>query len=353
MAEYYVDGAVGNDGNLGTSEGAGNAWATIDKAMNTVVAADIVYVKASAVYNESPAIDTAGTTADAIRFEGYTTTPGDGGRASITGGIIDTLGSTLGNYIFKNFDIENSGGDGVNISVTHMTWKNCKFHDCSSSGFETIGGLDAFEGCEFVDNTSHGYYHESGGNLYTSFFVGCKFYSNGADGIMAVWGGFTAIFCEFFANAHEHVEVAGGNNQIAALINCTLDGDARTTRHGADLFGVYSGIPIIVNCVVYDCQDGMEHYKSNERAISRNNLFNSNAANYVGDADTYTGEQTGAPVFTDEANNDYTPATGSPMLGNGYDLGSGGMDIGAIQVSGGAGAGATGSRRQRTRSHGV
>jgi hypothetical protein len=36
MTTYYVDTAVGNDGNAGTSEGAGNAWATIDKAMNTV-----------------------------------------------------------------------------------------------------------------------------------------------------------------------------------------------------------------------------------------------------------------------------------------------------------------------------
>ena len=40
MTIYYVDGVVGDDTNAGTSEGSGSAWATIDKAMNTVAAGD-------------------------------------------------------------------------------------------------------------------------------------------------------------------------------------------------------------------------------------------------------------------------------------------------------------------------
>ena len=47
---WYVDGAVGNDSNAGTSPGAGNAWATIGKATSTAAAGDTVNVKASATY---------------------------------------------------------------------------------------------------------------------------------------------------------------------------------------------------------------------------------------------------------------------------------------------------------------
>ena len=45
MATYYVDGVDGDDGNLGTSEGVGNAWATVQKAADTVSAADTVNIK--------------------------------------------------------------------------------------------------------------------------------------------------------------------------------------------------------------------------------------------------------------------------------------------------------------------
>ncbi len=77
MATYYVDGAVGDDGNLGTSEGAGNAWATLTKAMNTVAAGDKVWVKASATYTETMTMVTVGAQGTPIVFEGYTTATGD------------------------------------------------------------------------------------------------------------------------------------------------------------------------------------------------------------------------------------------------------------------------------------
>ena len=83
MTTYYVDGAVGNDGNAGTSEGAGNAWATIDHAMNTVAAGDKVFVKATGTYSETPVMDTVGASNNPITFEGYTTTPGDNGKVTV------------------------------------------------------------------------------------------------------------------------------------------------------------------------------------------------------------------------------------------------------------------------------
>src|SRR3990167_8766585 len=40
MATYYVEPGIGADVNLGTSQGAGNSWATLQKAADTAVAGD-------------------------------------------------------------------------------------------------------------------------------------------------------------------------------------------------------------------------------------------------------------------------------------------------------------------------
>ena len=108
MTVYYVDGAIGNDGNDGLAEGSSNAWATIDKAMNTVIAGDKVWVKATGNYNELATIDTAGTSSLNIVFEGYTSTTGDNGKVTIDAQstrascIADATGVGT-HYVFKNF----------------------------------------------------------------------------------------------------------------------------------------------------------------------------------------------------------------------------------------------------------
>ena len=81
MATYYVSDATGNDGDTGLTELL--AWATIDHAMNTVVAGDKVWVKADGDYTETATIDTIGTNVSPIVFAGYTSTPRDGGQATI------------------------------------------------------------------------------------------------------------------------------------------------------------------------------------------------------------------------------------------------------------------------------
>ena len=81
MTTYYVESGHGGT-NSGTSD---NPWTTVDTAMNNVVAGDKVYVKASATYNEDVTVDTAGGFSTNIVFEGYTTTPGDNGKATISG----------------------------------------------------------------------------------------------------------------------------------------------------------------------------------------------------------------------------------------------------------------------------
>ena len=64
MTTYYVR-KTGNDSNAGTSAGA--AWLTIDKAANTVAAADTVYVGAG-VYRELVTMDTSGSVGNQISY---------------------------------------------------------------------------------------------------------------------------------------------------------------------------------------------------------------------------------------------------------------------------------------------
>ena len=45
QADEAGNGVDGDNGNAGTSEGSGNAWATVDYAMSTVAASDTVYIK--------------------------------------------------------------------------------------------------------------------------------------------------------------------------------------------------------------------------------------------------------------------------------------------------------------------
>ena len=44
MTTYYVDSELGNDNNPGTAAGAGNAWASIGKALDTAQSGDAVYI---------------------------------------------------------------------------------------------------------------------------------------------------------------------------------------------------------------------------------------------------------------------------------------------------------------------
>jgi hypothetical protein len=80
---FFVDTATGNDADDGLSEA--NAWLTIQKAADTAVAGEKVWIKAG-TYAEQVDFDTnAGTGSLPIVFEGYTSATGDGGQFTITG----------------------------------------------------------------------------------------------------------------------------------------------------------------------------------------------------------------------------------------------------------------------------
>lgn len=330
MATYYVSTATGLDTDSGLTEAL--AWKTVDKAMNTVAAGDKVWVKADGNYNEKPSVNTVGTSATPIVFEGYTSTPGDGGRATVDGQssrnscLVDSVGAGTDTfYVFKNFRFTGSTGANVTLGGDFYTFKNCKFDTGASTGL--VCGATACEVCEFTSNGGTGAIFN---NAVGGLFVGCTFYSNGADGIRVDGGPLMVFGCIFYDNAGSAIDI-NVSNILVAIVNCTIDGNAKNSDDGVLVSNQDHNLGYI-NSVFYDCAVGIHQLSASrgDRVISRNNLVNGNTTAYT-NAATFTGEVTAAPGFVDEAAGaDYHPDTDSPLIGAGFDGGAS-MDIGAVQ----------------------
>jgi len=347
MATYYVDKAVGSDANLGTSEGSGNAWLTLDMAMNTVAAGDLVYVKASATYTETCILDTAGTSALPIIFEGYTTTPGDGGQVTIdaTGiasAITDSISASI-YYVFKNLRFLNATSFGVDFSsTTHQCmWKNCVFQGNGSSGL-SMGNAMILENCVFRDNGSHG-----ASGLTIGVAIGCIFDGNGATGIRLSYG--TVIKCLFYGNDSQAILFLGSNGFACVVDSCTIDGQSKDTTVGIQFPVSFHSPNVATNNIIYDCLTGIDGRDQGNRLVSRNNLLNSNTTNYATSYQTFEGELTVAPGFFNEAGEDYRLAITSAAIAAGYDATTiagqpTGISLGAMQPvdNGGGGGGGVG-----------
>lgn len=346
MATYYVSDATGNDGDSGLTEEL--AWATIDKAMNTVAAGDTVYVKADGIYTETATIDTYATIALTVTFEGYTSTPGDGGQATVDAEstrancIADTLISTDVYYVFKNFIFKRATSENVLLSVGEVIFKNCQFTDAVSHGCSHDQQI-TFENCLFDNNGGSG----DECDVSYSGFIGCRFVDNSGDGLECL-SGVRICDCVFVGNGGSAIQSLLTNGAQILIVGCTIDGDGKTTNTGIDCGVSYWKRIIIANTIVYDCTTGIKAYAQGTYFVSRNNLLYNNTTDYV-NFQTFTGEVTAAPQFVDEAGGDYALGAASPARETGYDgyllNGSSQLrDIGAIESTasgGGAGGGAS------------
>jgi len=335
------DVAAGDDatGDWASSDGA---LLTADAGMNAVAAGDVVYLRNDQDYRELVTIDTAGTTTNAIRFQGYGTSLDDAGRATIdaqdarTNCVADSLGSTGGYYVFQNIIFHDATGVGVFLSLNVMVFKNCHFTSHTGDGLD-MGNGAMVESCLF-SSTAKGM--DVGNNTTV---VGSKFL-NCTDGVECTYG--TIIDCIFYNASGNAIEFIGANGFSCVVYSCTIDGNAGNTTNGISFSGNW-GPFTAVNNIIYDCGTGINGHANGGkgRLISRNNLLNSNGADYDSASyETFIGEVTGAPAFTAEGSQDYTLAS-SPAVGVGFDAnaidGSAQeKDIGALQKAiSGAGGG--------------
>ncbi len=319
-------------GDITSSDGP---WATIDKAMNNINAADdtTVFVRNEATYSESPAIDTAVTsTLQTCTFEGYGTTLGDDVQITIVGTLTDSVATRI-HYCFKNiiFDANSANANAATLGSYQIMFRKCKFINGTSTNC-VVAQASAFWDCDFNDAAGDGISCN-----WNCVFINCRFFRNALEGIDCGYG--TVCYnCIFFSNASNHIS-GSANEENIVLINCTLDGDNEDTTIGVSQGTAFRNTMLIINCIVYDCATG-DDGAHDERDLYLNNLYNSNSVDHSNSGSDQEGTfQTGAPDFVDEAAGaDYNLNSGSPAVGAGHDQ-SNNMDIGAHQLATGGGGG--------------
>jgi hypothetical protein len=158
---YYV-AKNGSNSNPGTLS---QPWLTIQKAANTIVAGDTVYVR-SGVYNEYVYIGTSppytgksGTATNPIVYKAY---PGeypiiDGTGLSNTGGYSLITVYNVSYCTIEGFELRNSSKHGIWAFGTYsnLTLRRMKIHDTQISGIYIEKGSNLLvDGCEVYNTNS-------------------------------------------------------------------------------------------------------------------------------------------------------------------------------------------------------
>lgn len=299
----------------------GGAFATIQRALNVVEPGDgTVWVKASATYNEALTTSTAGTAANPIVIEGYTSSTGDGGIATndgTTGSLANgwTPISGTNHYVWKNFCFTNftatafgsTSGDYVKLyrvrgssSSTgiaidqHGIMLACCGDGNSGDGL-WIGDFGSFVNCIAYNNAVNGMEATAG-----IVVVGCLLYNNTGDAVSwtgsnayGVFDGNTIVAASASANTGLSINPASNTNKIIC-INNTVSGYSGSGGIGIEGPSV-GDAGLVFNNNVYDCE-----------------------TNYSGLSDL-GGGTTSDPSFVNAGSNDYTPSGASPLIAAGMD----------------------------------
>ena len=323
MATYYVIGAGGSDSNDGSNDTT-QGWATIDKAMNTVAAGDLVYVKATGTYDEQATIDTAGSASSpggTIVFEGYTTTPGDNGLVSwtkSTSGNCLVDGVAAAYYMFKNMDFNNSVGIAVNLSCSEITFYNCKFRNSGSHGLTNGSNNQTCINCEFTNNTNEGV--SSAGNY--NRYLGCIFGNNNRSLNGSSDTGMIVYKCVFYGDGYSAYALGLSACDYGAVLACTFDGE--NTQADAIQANLTAYLTVVDNIFHDFTQSAME---VDDTEIFAGGFVGYNVHSSAGTYKYFDGVDevsdpcfglgdvnTADVAFTDEANDDYTLGATSPAI---------------------------------------
>jgi len=189
VATYYVDAATGDDGDTGLTEAL--AFATIGAAMTASSDHDFIYVKGGTDYSE--AVVFPSNSGKRCFLIGYSSTPGDSGRAVLDcadtyAGISMPGNGNFANMALINFEIKGATNSGITYTTSNtnisLLFHNCYAHDCATHGLYVNGTAQygvTVSGCTFAGNTSSGIATGNNGN---SFVISDSlFYGNGGYGV--------------------------------------------------------------------------------------------------------------------------------------------------------------------------
>jgi hypothetical protein len=331
---YYVR-ETGSDAADGLS--AVTAWGTIDKAANTMVAGDWVYVGAGVLpYDEQVTPTNDGTAADPIRFIADTSgaRTGDAGTVEITesSGSLDVVRVEDDDYIeFIGFKI--TGGDigirwlnsvgglvdqcevtatgdrGISAETgSELTVTGCDVHHVTSEGIYPWGGatLTVTE-TDIHDNPKYGFRVVDATTTLTA--SRCRIADNNPDGVRIEAGNVTMINCLVTGAENKAIYILPGP-ATTTLWHCTID------NNGHDGFKQDDGTAVIRNCIISNNgQAGIELLGGTVDHTF--NLFWNNPDGLSGTIEDITERSDADPLFVSAA--DRHLQSGSPAIDAGTD----------------------------------
>jgi hypothetical protein len=307
---YYVSDATGDDLDDGLSEG--NAFKTIQKALDTVAAGEQIHIKADGTYYEALTAPVVGTLAAPIHIDGYTNTPGDGGLATIDGNGktlvsgMDYVGTVTANHVYSYLRFTDFSSHGFNgLAVSSLVFRYCEFDDNGGTGLSAKDNISILA-CHFHDNANTGAYLDGAGVI-----VGCLFRNN-LNGL-GMQGVSNFVYNSIAAgNSNIGIQVVNG---LCILVNNTVWGNNKDTVTGIDIVNAVRNV--LVNNIVTECVTGITSNTAdnwNAKVAFTNNLVYDCTTPYNVNAATEIGGLTGDPLLVDPGNGDFSLGGGSPAV---------------------------------------
>lgn len=249
------------------------AAATVNTSGDTVR----VNFKNNATYSVSAAM--THTLIGPVAFQGYSSTPGDGGKAIIDGGstgasyvVLTVSGSGIAWTVFSDFVFSGNGAtgnaglvNGSNDTRTGMfrcVFRNsrgygyfglqanqCEAYGCNASNTTNTAGFTAQSGgANYTKCVSHDNAGSNSAGFYTqansTTFIKCLSYNNGGAGFrINNVTGWLLSHCDAYANGSHGIEQLSQKG-VGFIENCNLvaNGGYGISLVGAGLFGT------ILNC---------------------------------------------------------------------------------------------------------
>lgn len=226
----------------------------VGTATNATAIFPRVNFKSGTTYNVASSITHA--TVGPLRFEGYTSTPGDGGKALIDGGATGTSYTVFNlnavNVDLINFIFDHNGNSGttraIGISTSENLIRGVVVRNMYYSGFSISGAVQLEEcevyGCNAANAANEGglrnagagsrfircYLHDNTGanasgvvNTVDGLYVNCIFESNGKDGITSsATTGVGFYGCDFYNNTSSGIDLTAGSGAYLYMENCNF-----------------------------------------------------------------------------------------------------------------------------------
>lgn len=378
---YQIVSVAGGQATLDRSPGTvgaggtysvGGALATIATPFAAASADNTFYVKATGTLTVTAALTPAIGNDVLMQFIGYSTTRGDGGRATWTTATnsvnLITFQNGAFNYSFENFIMSSTAGtpgDGVtnnNAIIGNVRLANCLIEGWRYGANGDFAIQDRFlnlilENCEVTNCTLIGVVNTGGTTL-----IGCYIHDNGSHGFQITQGATarnSGIYAErsvFYNNGGSGIYLDYGANQYNEIVNCASVGNV---GDGLTIVSGNPGMPLLVWNSIFASNGGwgIGWSSSNLRYAwlsFHNNAYFGNTSGTVQQPVAQSAADvtlSGSP-FNNPSGDDFslnsTTGAGAQCKGAGYQgtmngatISGNSIDIGAVQsASSGGGGGA-------------